>query len=169
MGHHSSRRGIPALPFCHITLKGQKPPPKAYPQELKTLGDHLRKRRLDLKLLQRQVALTLGVEEATIWNWENNYSSPKLHYIPRIIQFLGYVPFNNQAKTLGERIVNYRRLSGITQKELAKSLGVAPTTLARWERNKGKPNKRHLPKLAHLLHLSISERNHVLFVQRQTC
>jgi transcriptional regulator with XRE-family HTH domain len=153
MGRHNTRTGIPALPFCHISLKGQKPLPKAYPQELKTLGDHLRKKRLDQKLLQRQVALILGVEEATIWNWENNYSSPKLHYIPRIIKFLGYVPFNVEPKTLRERIVNYRRLSGITQKELAHRLGIDPTTLARWEKNEKSPVKRYRQRLKTLTNL----------------
>jgi len=108
------------------------------------LGDHLRKKRLDLKLLQRE-------EEATVWNWENNYSSPKLHYIPRIIKFLGYAPFKIEAKTLGDRIVNYRRLSGITQKELAKSLGIDPSTLGCWERNDSRPLKRHLEGLTAFL------------------
>jgi hypothetical protein len=56
------------LSFSHITLKGQKPLTKAYPQELKTLGNRLRKKRLDLKLLQEEVALILGIEENTIWN-----------------------------------------------------------------------------------------------------
>jgi transcriptional regulator with XRE-family HTH domain len=111
------------------------------------LGDHLRKRRIDLKLLQSQVALILGVEEVTIWNWENNRSSPQLHYIPRIIKFLGYTPFDNQDKTIGEKIVNARCLLGITQKELANRLSVDPGTLGRWERGKGQPKKRHLATL----------------------
>jgi site-specific DNA recombinase len=141
------RNFIPALPFCHISLKGQRPLPQAYPRELKTLGDHLRKRRLDLKLLQKEVAQKVGVDEATIYNWENNRSSPELHYIPKVIEFLGYVPFDGQPKTLGERIVLYRRLHGITQEVLAHSLGVDPTTLARWERNESTPLKKHLEKL----------------------
>jgi DNA-binding XRE family transcriptional regulator len=111
---------------------------------LKTLGDHLKKRRLDLKLLQKDVAKIIDVEEATIWNWENNYTSPNLHYIPRVIEFLRYVPFNGQVKTLGEKIIRYRQLLGITQKELAKSLGIDPGTLGRCERNEGRPLKRHL-------------------------
>jgi transcriptional regulator with XRE-family HTH domain len=139
------------LPFCHISLKGRKPLPKAYPKELKTPGDHLRKRRLDLKLLQKEVAEKLGVDEATIYNWENNRSSPKLHYIPKIIEFLGYVPFNGEPKTLGERIVNYRCLLGITQKELARQLVIDPSTLGRWERNKAKPQKGLLERLASIL------------------
>ncbi len=61
-----------ALPFCQITLKTQKPLPSAYPQTPKTLGDHLRKKRLDLKLLQKEVAQRLGVGESTVYNWGNN-------------------------------------------------------------------------------------------------
>jgi len=135
------------LPFCHISLKGQKPLSRAYPQELKTLGDHLRKRRLDLKLLQKEVVLILGVEEATIWNWENSYSFPQLRYIPGIVKFLGHVPFESVPKTLGERIVRYRRLYGMTQKGLAHRLGMDPSTLGRWEKNKGRPTKMHIERL----------------------
>jgi transcriptional regulator with XRE-family HTH domain len=57
---------------------------------LKTLGDHLRKRRLDLGLLQREVAQKLQVNQMTICNWEINRTSPQLRFIPRIITFLGY-------------------------------------------------------------------------------
>jgi transcriptional regulator with XRE-family HTH domain len=141
------RKGFPALPFCHISLKGQKPLPKAYPQELGTLGDHLRKKRPDLRLFRKQVALILGVEEATIWNWENNRSSPNLRYIPKIVEFSGYVPFDGEPKTLGEKIIHCHHLSGMTQKELAHRLGIDPSTLARWERNECKPLRKHLEKL----------------------
>jgi DNA-binding XRE family transcriptional regulator len=81
-----------ALPCCHITLKAQKPLQCAYPQTLKTLGDHLRKRRLDLKLLQKVVAQKIGVGETSIYNWENNLTKPALRFIPKIVEFLGYVP-----------------------------------------------------------------------------
>jgi transcriptional regulator with XRE-family HTH domain len=52
---------------------------------------------------------------------------------------------------LGEKIVNSRRLSGITQKELAKRLGVDPTTLARWERNESRPQKKFSARLVGFL------------------
>ena len=67
---HGGRRDIPALPFCHARLKGPPPLPPAYPQVLLTIGDHLRKRRLDLGLLQRKLAA--GVNESTVTNWELN-------------------------------------------------------------------------------------------------
>jgi len=57
------------------------------------------------------------------------------------------VPFESRVRTLGEKIVHYRRLLGLTQKELAKSLGIDPGTLGRWERNKGKPPDDLLQKL----------------------
>ena len=133
--------GIPALPFCHISLKGQKPLHKAYPQQLKTLGDHLRKRRLDLKLLQKEVAQIIGVDEATIWNWEKNRTSPLLYYIPKIVEFSGYMPLDIRAKTFGERIVNYRRLLGITQKELARALGIDPSALGKQKGMKANPKR----------------------------
>jgi hypothetical protein len=45
-----------ALPFCHVQLTARKQLLPAYPHELRTLGDHLRKPRIDLGLLQSNVA-----------------------------------------------------------------------------------------------------------------
>jgi hypothetical protein len=64
------------LPFSHLAFSARKPLPAAYPRGLSTLGDHLRKRRLDLGLLQREVADKLGVDEMTTCNWEINRTSP---------------------------------------------------------------------------------------------
>jgi DNA-binding XRE family transcriptional regulator len=47
---------------------------------------------LDLGLLQKEVAAQIGVDEATIYNWEANRNQPAVRLIPRIIQFLGYGP-----------------------------------------------------------------------------
>jgi len=109
---------------------------------LETLGEHLRKRRLDLGLLQKEVAQRLGVHKDTICNWETNRTSPPLRYLPRIIQFLGHVPHYITPETFGERILAVRRLLGLSQRELARRLGVDPGTLGRWERGKGRPSKR---------------------------
>ncbi|HUV94849.1 MAG TPA: helix-turn-helix transcriptional regulator [Anaerolineae bacterium] len=119
----------------------RKPRPAAYPKELQTLGDHLRKRRLDLGFLQRDVAQKLGVREATIYNWESNRKSPQLRFLPRIIEFLGYVPYDTQPQALGKRIVLWRRMLGLTQREVAQRLGVDPGTLGCWERDGGRPSK----------------------------
>ena len=151
MDRCSSRSYIPALPFCKTTLKAQKPPSPAYPQTLKTLGDHLRKRRLDLKLLQSEVADRIGADETTVLNWEKNRATPSLPFLPRIIQFLGYLLHDPEPKTLGEAIAASRRLLGLRQKDLAAALSIDPSTLARWERGERQPSKQLLDKLTALL------------------
>lgn len=50
--------------ICHVTLSAVKPRHRAYPEEINT-GDHLRKRRLDLGLLQRG--------EADWRNWVHDF------------------------------------------------------------------------------------------------
>jgi transcriptional regulator with XRE-family HTH domain len=59
---------------------------------LVTVGDHIRRRRLDLGLLQREVAERLGADAATITNWELNRTQPALRFLPAIVGFLGYPP-----------------------------------------------------------------------------
>ncbi len=123
-------------------MKAQKPLSRAYPKPLETLGDHLRKKRLDLKLLQREVALKLGVQETSVHNWERNLTKPSIALLPRILNFLKYNPFEMPTGSLGERIRTYRRILGLSQKALAKQLKIDPGTLARWEKGRGMPSKK---------------------------
>jgi transcriptional regulator with XRE-family HTH domain len=123
------------LPFCHVTLRGQKPQPAVYPKELRTLGDHLRKRRLDLGLLQREVAAQISVAKDTISNWEGNATSPDLRMVPRIMRFLGYEPERRNVSP-GDRLLACRRSRGLSQSEMARRLGIDPGTLSRWERGR---------------------------------
>ena len=103
-----------------------------------TVGDHIRKRRFGLKLLQREVAEQLGVDTTSVFNWEGNRSSPEIRYMPAIIRFLGYNPLP-AAHTLSERLVRQRKSLGLSQKESAERLGVDPSTLAKWERGEREP------------------------------
>ena len=109
-----------------------------------------------MKLHQYEVAPLIGVTTTTIFNWERNYSSPKLRQMLKIIEFLGYVPFDKEPGSLGEKIVYYRWLKGMTQKELAKKIGVDPTTLARWERKEKKPHDKYREILAAIINTDLS-------------
>jgi transcriptional regulator with XRE-family HTH domain len=149
----NTHRGMPALPFCKMSLKAQKPLHPAYPETLKTLGDHLRKKRLDLRLSQKEVAQRLEAVESSVLNWEKNRTQPSLPFLPKIIEFLGYVPYDTTEKTVGERILAYRRYLGLSQEKLARSLGIDPSTLGRWERDKRRPLKRLLERLKEKLNL----------------
>jgi transcriptional regulator with XRE-family HTH domain len=114
---------------------------------LKTIGDHIKKRRLDLKLLQREVAERFGVDETTVQFWENNRVKPSLALTPKIIEFLGYDPLGAKPISLGEKIRHFRRLHGLSQKRLADILGIDKTTLAGWERREHQPTKRFFNRL----------------------
>ena len=76
------------MPFCHLKLRSPKLIAREYPTELRSIGDHVRKRCLDLGLLQREVALLVGVDKTTVFNWETGRAAPNL----RAIRFLGYDP-----------------------------------------------------------------------------
>lgn len=126
------------MPFCHVALKGPKPKSPAYPKALNTLGDHIRKRRLDLGLAQKQAAELIGVAAGTLTNWEGQRNTPALPFMPGLIRFLGYNPLP-EAGTVAGKLTRYRVAQGITQKALAKTLGIDPCTLARWERGDRTP------------------------------
>jgi DNA-binding XRE family transcriptional regulator len=53
--------------------------------------------------------------------------------MPKIIEFLGYDPTASVPTTLGERLRKYRKSHGLNQKQLAKMIGIDPTTLSRVE------------------------------------
>jgi DNA-binding transcriptional regulator YiaG len=52
-----------------------------YPAHPITVGDHIRKKRMELGLLQREDAEIIGVTESSVWNWEHGVE-PEHHYNP---------------------------------------------------------------------------------------
>lgn len=65
---------------------------KGCPEALRTVGDHLRRRRLELGLEQADAARRSGVHRASIQNWERNVYQPAAAMRPKVITFLGYDP-----------------------------------------------------------------------------
>ncbi|MFI5364073.1 MAG: helix-turn-helix domain-containing protein [Candidatus Binatia bacterium] len=129
---------IPALPFCQVRLSARKPERPAYPKELKTLGNHIRRRRLDLGLLQREVAQQVGVDVNSVCHWETGHSRPKVYLMPRIIDFLGYVP-GGPAASFSEALRTTRRLAGLSQARLARRARIDESSIAKWERGETIP------------------------------
>ena len=61
------RKGlIRAFPFCKVSLNVHKPQPLTYPSTPQTCGNHIRKRRLDVKLFQKDAARLIGVDTITV-------------------------------------------------------------------------------------------------------
>lgn len=115
-----------------------------------TIGEKLKNRRLELRLLQKDVASILGVCIDSVTYWENNRSCPQVCHYPQIIQFLGYMPFEVDTSTLGGHIKLYRFQKGLTQEELALKLDLNESTIFHYENNKHKPYPRIRKKLEEL-------------------
>jgi transcriptional regulator with XRE-family HTH domain len=113
-----------------IRLKALKPKEAEF--EPHTLGQHLRKRRLELRLTQKQAADRLEVKPWTVLNWEKGHTEPPIEFIPSIVRFLGYDPFPTP-KTLPERMRAKRRQMGWSVYEAAHQLGVDAGTWGDWE------------------------------------
>jgi transcriptional regulator with XRE-family HTH domain len=129
-----------ALPISelHATIKRQ-PYGGKYVKDPKTLGEYLRNRRMEMHLLQKDVAVIIGVSEDAITYWENNRSKPQIQFYPKIISFLGFNPFALDISTLGGRIRQYRYENGLSHKELSKLLNVDASTVGAWEKGESKP------------------------------
>jgi transcriptional regulator with XRE-family HTH domain len=140
------------LPFCHLTLKVKKPVhSEKYPDACSTWGDWIRARRIDLKLTKLQLSRKLNVSDITIYLWEKNKVQPSLAQIPKIIEFLGCDPFEKKIEDLGDKIREYRRVHGLTQKKLAEQLGIDSSTLASWEKDEHQPTKKLFNKTVSIL------------------
>ena len=134
-----------SLPFCYLVLRGVRCPhglyfteKKGYPASPKTIGEMIRKRRLDLGLRQIDVAKIIGCDEMSMVNWEKGHSTPRVNHMAGVVGFLGFNPLQ-EGDTLAQRLVNHRKALGTTQKDFARQIGVDPSTLARWERGERVP------------------------------
>jgi len=62
------------LPFIRISLKSLIP--STFDFEPKTLGEHIRRRRLILVITQKEAAKVMGVNSYTLGNWEKGPTAP---------------------------------------------------------------------------------------------
>ncbi len=85
---------------------------------------------MDLGLLQREVAEIIAVTESSIWNWEHG-TKPELQYNPRIIKFLGYIPFDCPGDTVG-RLAWYKRTMGMNLDHLGEAMSRDQEQLSDW-------------------------------------
>jgi transcriptional regulator with XRE-family HTH domain len=89
---------------------------------------------LDRGLWQKHVAQEIGCSKASLLNWEKGRAEPELRFLPAILRYLGYDPRPEPA-TFGGRIRAAREAAGLSERELARRLGLDPGTLAAWERD----------------------------------
>ena len=95
-----NRIRMDALPFCRATLHGVRCPigpylskVKGYPAKPKTIGEAIRKRRLDLGLRQIDVAKIIRCNQMSVLNWEKGHTQPQTNKMAEVQRFLNDDPF----------------------------------------------------------------------------
>ena len=142
---------IRALPFWNMTETYRIPLKTIALGETSSIGLHIKKKRLELKLRQKDVALLVGVTEECIMYWETDFAKPQIQHAPKIIKFLGYNPYVMETETLGGKVKNYRLLHGLSHKKMGGIVGVDGATISTWETGKFKPEGANLNRLNELL------------------
>jgi DNA-binding XRE family transcriptional regulator len=104
------------------------------PEVLITVGDHIRRRRLERHLLQHDVANAIGVAVPTILG----RTAPTFRHMRKNINFLGYNPIP-RADTRAKRLVQARAALRLSQKQYADHIGVPWWKLAMWEQGLQRP------------------------------
>jgi transcriptional regulator with XRE-family HTH domain len=110
---------------------------------------------MDLELLQREAADQIGTRVENLTNWERGKHPPAIRFLPGIIRFLGYDPLPD-GETAGDRIRQSRKKLGLSQRKLADLLGVDPSTVWKWERQRRPLSDEQAKRLEH--HLNANKR-----------
>ena len=74
--------------------------------------NHLRKKRMDLGWTILEAAQHLKVSKTALGSWERDEHEIRIRFYPRIIEFLGYIPFEI-GESQGEKLLAYRKIRGI--------------------------------------------------------
>jgi transcriptional regulator with XRE-family HTH domain len=106
---------------------------------------------MDKGLLQAELAVMLGVDKTTVWNWEHG-RAPALRYMPAIIGFLGRIPVPPPVPADPLACLQYvRRIRGWTLRALGKNIGIHHELIQDWFTGRSRPSRRNIEKIARFL------------------
>lgn len=155
------------MPFCQgVPLTLKSPKARDYSETPATLGEHIKKRRRELGLLQREVANQLGVAVETLINWEKDRTRPVVAQFRPVIAFLGYDP-SPEPKTLAERVEAKRRVLGVTFEQVAGYLEWDPSSLSRYLNGTWRLSPERAQALEQFLGLDVEAAASVLAIARR--
>jgi hypothetical protein len=141
-----------ALPFYGWRLASPRPIGR-YPIELNHLGDHLRRRRMDVGLTRKGAATQLGTNAWSLKCWEDDPSSKiRERFFPAIIRFLGYNPLP-EPTTFGRLVMRERLSRGWSRPRLAVECEADVATIRRIERDTARLAKKTLRAVVRVLKL----------------
>jgi len=91
-------------------------------------------------MTQRDLAQVLGVNEATVRNWEIGRCCPLPRHHGAVIKFLGADP-EPTPQSIPGRLASVRRRLGLTQAEFAAKVGLDEGSVSRWEGGTRRPSR----------------------------
>jgi transcriptional regulator with XRE-family HTH domain len=125
-----------------------------------TIGAILRRLRQEKGLTQREVAEAVGVSQGVVAHWENGRCAPSPRRMGRLAALLGDAVLvmstaeaqvaRRDEKSLGA----IRRRSGMSQRDVARFVGVARATVGHWETGRRRPSNASMDALAALFNIS---------------
>jgi len=101
---------------------------RAFDFEPKSPGEHIKRKRLKLGLLRKQVAKQIRVTVESIVHWELGRHKPAIQHMPSIHRFLGYDSEPKKQVTLAERLIALRHRLGWSQWKAARAVRVDENT-----------------------------------------
>jgi DNA-binding transcriptional regulator YiaG len=135
-GLFNERNDTPVRRFLPSRKTVRKPNAPQYSEDPRTLGEHIRKKRIERTMLQKELAALLGVTEDCITGWEKERTEPQVKYYPNIIAFLEYYPFVHETETLAGKLKQIRFCYGLSFRQCAYQFSISEDAAKRWERGK---------------------------------
>ncbi|WP_353959461.1 helix-turn-helix transcriptional regulator [Mucilaginibacter flavus] len=127
---------MPVRTFLSRSASFKKPNVPQYTNDPKTIGEHIRKKRIQSNCAQKELADKLGVSENTINAWELGHTNPSTHYYPAIIAYLGYYPFEHETESCAGKLKQIRHCKGLTFEQCATLFSISEDAAMRWEKGK---------------------------------
>jgi DNA-binding transcriptional regulator YiaG len=114
-----------------MTIRLRQIRKRGFTSQPNTLCQHLRSRRLILKLTQEEVAEHLDTVREHYERWERDRVSPTASFWPRLISFLGYYPFDDDSPS--GMMHKARRMLGLSQFAFGRKIGATAKNVREWE------------------------------------
>ncbi len=140
------------MPFCYFTIRATKTSlrfrnltRKGFNLNPKSLGQHLRSKRLLLNLTQAQVASDLGTIREQYERWERDEITPIASFWPQLVRHLGRYPLT--VTSSADWVLKARRMNGLSQFAFGRALKVIAKNVRQWEHSEEEPPQEMLEKI----------------------
>ncbi len=139
------------MPYSILDKTVPLPDKRLFPQELQTVGNHIKYARLTRNILIKDVCAFIKIDRETLRGWELNLFKPHISHYPFIISFLGYNPTSIDTESLAGKIKNYRYVHGLNRKQFGELLHTHASVIWEWESNGRMPIEKTKNRLLELI------------------